>query len=50
MGSIHHGIEVIEKGKADAIAMANILHYSKSTLNQIREHLAIKNIRVRKYV
>jgi len=37
MGNIDHMIEVINKGRADAIAIADILHYNRKNLNEIRK-------------
>ena len=50
MGTKDHGVQAIKKGKADAIAMANILHYSKSNINEIRKYFMHENIKVRDYV
>ena len=36
MGKPAHLCEVVEKGKADAAAMADILHYDRATLSTIR--------------
>ena len=37
MGSIEHLLEVVEKGHADAVAMANVLHYNRLTISAIRQ-------------
>ncbi|RME32956.1 MAG: imidazole glycerol phosphate synthase subunit HisF [Gammaproteobacteria bacterium] len=37
MGSAEHLVEVVREGHADAVAMADILHYERATLEQIRE-------------
>lgn len=36
MGAPHHSIDVVKEGGADAIAMADILHYNRSDLREIR--------------
>jgi len=36
MGSIQHLLDVVKVGKADAVAMADIIHYRRQTLLQIR--------------
>lgn len=47
MGTIDHAIELIEQCNVDAIAIANILHYQKTTVQDIKEALYKKNINVR---
>lgn len=37
MGSVQHLADVVRDGKADAVAMADILHYDRMTLPEIRE-------------
>ena len=49
MGSEEHIRFAIEEGGADAIAMADILHYERSTINLIREEANKAGIGVRKY-
>ena len=49
MGNIDHAINVIEDSNADAIAIANVLHYGKISTSAIRHKLIEKNINVRKY-
>jgi len=49
MGTYQHLIEVIEKGQADAVALAAVLHYAKMDLSQVREaalkaKLPVRNI------
>jgi len=48
MGSVQDMIDVIKKGKADAIAMADILHYERMSLSDIRESALAENIHVRR--
>ena len=36
MGTVEHLADVVNTGKADAVAMADILHYDRSTLPEIR--------------
>lgn len=39
MGSPAHMIDVIEKGQADAVAVAHVLHYKKHAVSELREAL-----------
>ena len=36
MGTPAHLVEVVERGRADAVAMADILHYERAELSDIR--------------
>jgi len=47
MGTPAHLVEVIREGGADAVAMADILHFNRMTLPDIRASLGEENIRVR---
>ena len=47
MGSPQHLIDAVQKGHADAIAMAHVLHYKKYTLADIRAAARAANIDVR---
>jgi len=47
MGTPAHLVEVIREGGADAVAMADILHFNRMTLSDIRASLREENIRVR---
>jgi cyclase len=49
MGKLSDAVDVIEKGEASAIAMADILHYGKATFSEIREELKANGISVRNY-
>ena len=49
MGSTQHLEDVIKIGGADAVAMADILHYERSTLPIIREAAKEAEINVREY-
>ena len=49
MGSSQHLEDAVKIGGADAIAMADILHYNRSSIPQIREEAYQANINVRKY-
>jgi imidazole glycerol-phosphate synthase subunit HisF len=42
MGEIKHLLDVIDFAKPDAVAMADILHYKRSTIGEIRE-VGLKN-------
>jgi cyclase len=47
MGTPQHLIEVVREGKADAVAMADILHYNRSSLQDIRSTAQAASISVR---
>jgi cyclase len=49
MGSNQHLIEVVRQGKADAVAMADILHYHRATIGEIRQAAELSGIEVRHY-
>jgi cyclase len=49
MGSAQHGVDVLQHGGADAIAMADILHHKRATIHEIRTHLGSVGIEVRHY-
>jgi cyclase len=47
MGTPEHLVEVIHQGKADAVAMADVLHYNRLDLQQIRHSASVAGISVR---
>ena len=47
MGSIDQMIQVIREGHADAVAMADILHYNRSSIPKIRSAALAEGINVR---
>jgi cyclase len=47
MGSIQHLLDVVKVGKADAVAMADIIHYRRQTLLQIRDAALAAGLSVR---
>jgi len=47
MGTIDHLLEVVEQGRADAVAMAHVLHYQTYKLAQIRDALRQRGHHVR---
>lgn len=49
MGSPEHMVDAIGSGGADAIAMADILHYSRYTIGEIRAAARNAGLHVRKY-
>jgi cyclase len=49
MGKPEDSIDAILKGEADAIAMADILHYQRATIGDIRRVVNAAGIEVRKY-
>jgi imidazole glycerol-phosphate synthase subunit HisF len=48
MGTIEHMVEAAVTGQADAVAMADILHYRRMSLDGIREAALAANLPVRK--
>lgn len=48
MGNVQHMVDAVRDGRADAIAMADILHYDRMSLKEIREAALIEKIHVRK--
>ena len=49
MGNSEDLIDVIKQGGADAIAMADILHYNRATIGDIRGVAQMADIEVRAY-
>ena len=47
MGSVEHLVNVVEKGKADAVAMSDIIHYKRKSMVDIREESARAGIQLR---
>jgi len=47
MGQISHAIDVVNNGHADAIAIADMLHYDRATIGSIRRGLLDAGISVR---
>jgi len=47
MGSIQHLLDVVKVGKADAVAMADIIHYRRQTLLEIRQAALAAGLPVR---
>ncbi|MBM9546276.1 imidazole glycerol phosphate synthase subunit HisF [Leptospira sp. 201903074] len=50
MGIPEHLIDIVREGEADAVAMADILHYGRSTIETLRETALNAGIEVRKFV
>jgi cyclase len=48
MGNMDDLVAVVNKGNADAVAMAHVLHYSHYTINDIRKHCIENSIPVRR--
>jgi len=46
MGTPAHALEVVEQGDADAVAMAQVLHYGKCSVDEVRRHLRAHGIEV----
>ncbi len=49
MGNVEHLRDAVQLGGADAIAMADILHYDRSTIHEIRAEAKQAGIEVRRY-
>ena len=49
MGKLEDLLEVVSQGEVDAVAMADILHYKRATLGEIREFAKKSGIDVRSY-
>jgi cyclase len=49
MGLPEHVVDVVQRGEADAVAMADILHYRRATIADIRRVARGAGIGVRKY-
>lgn len=47
MGSAEHLVDAVKIGKADAVAMADVLHYNRLSLDEIRKHALTNHIDVR---
>jgi imidazole glycerol-phosphate synthase subunit HisF len=50
MGEVDHLVDVVNEGGADAVAMADILHYNRSNLSDIRATVLDKGISIRKVI
>ncbi|MCP6699712.1 imidazole glycerol phosphate synthase subunit HisF [Pseudomonas donghuensis] len=48
MGSAQHAVDAV-RGGADAVAMADILHYNRASLADIRKDVSAAGVRVRMY-
>lgn len=49
MGLLEHAVDVVNCGNADAVAMADILHYRKATIADIRATALSAGLHVRKF-
>ncbi len=49
MGTVEHLVEAVDKGCADAVAMAHVLHYGKMTVMDVRAAAVEQNVEVRRY-
>lgn len=50
MGSNDDCVAAVHEGGVDAIAIAGCLHYNRSTVGEVRAHLAARDIQVRNFV
>ena len=50
MGTMDHLLEVVQNGQADAVAMADLLHYGRATLADMRRAARAAGIPVRRFV
>lgn len=48
MGSVENLVDVVLHGHADAVAMADILHYNRATISEIRSFASTAGIEVRR--
>lgn len=48
MGKVEHMVDAAKLGKADAIAMADVLHYNRMTIDDIRNAALVAELPVRK--
>jgi cyclase len=49
MGSLEDFTQCVKLGGASAVAMADVLHYSRMNIGEIREYAKLENIKVRTY-
>jgi imidazole glycerol-phosphate synthase subunit HisF len=49
MGSVEHLVQAVTEGKADAVAMADVLHYNRIGLSEIRKGASDAGVRVRAF-
>ena len=49
MGTVQHLVDVVQQGQADAVAMADILHYERATMAQVRAAATAAQLDVRKF-
>jgi imidazole glycerol-phosphate synthase subunit HisF len=49
MGTLEHMVDVVKTAGADAVAMADMLHYGKASMGDIRAAARIAGLHVRKY-
>ena len=49
MGTPDHMVDVVKTGGADAVAMADMLHYRRATIGEIRDAARNADLHVRKY-
>jgi cyclase len=48
MGTIAHVLDVVQRGKADAVAVADVLHYDRMSVVGIRDEISKAGIPTRK--
>lgn len=48
MGSLEHFVTVVEQGGVDAVAMADVLHYKRMSISDIRAAALAAGLPVRK--
>lgn len=47
-GQIEHLLDVVDQGRADAVALADALHYQRTTLDQVRTEAMARGVVMRK--
>jgi cyclase len=46
-GQMDHLLDVVERGQADAVALADALHYKRTTLDQVRAEAMARGVVMR---
>ncbi len=49
MGKVHDAVDVVAEGSADAVAIADLLHYKRSTVGEVRDALKQAGLGVRNF-
>ena len=49
-GNLDHMVEVLDRGKADAVLAASIFHFGEYTVGEVKEYFASRGVPVRPLV